>query len=705
MKFCTSGSGSTNRAKQRCGQERTCSFKYCGPAVKGDCYPLFEDGRCFRVEVGKDRWYLYNDSLDMEMHIVFTFSETTVVLREQHGRTKMTKTPAGGTQCSIVVYPLETLPYVTFAKKTQITYSAASLSRGLDSSYIEKMNRQARAKCLRETQRVAGVAGVSHSEEELLYRCRKSDIPFIDMIFPPSEASLRRPHDEQSVACMNSIVWKRPQDYLPPMVHKEIRLFRHDVGVDGIAKGHLGDCWLMCAFAVVAESKTMIRDIFRRSSNNSRHRKEERVGGYRLCISRNGWFHNFIVDSYLPTYNGGLYFAHSTQDPFELWVSLLEKAYAKMHGSYASIVGGDPLHALQDLTGFPAFSFTKTWRAAAQEEEVASQFFRDLRRYRTKGYLIAITTPGRNTGACNAGNRNADEARYKAAGLSTGHSYPVLKVRQFTIPSVKLLKIRNPWGSGEEWTGAWGHNSDMWKKHSLVRRSCKPSKASGGTFWMEWRDAVKLFEGGGVCMVKKDWYQYRFPGNFVGINPSVVLKIELMNKQKVFFTLSQKDRRLRSPDDPEQLYKGLLISVTAHSAEKGMQRIVALSTENPEVHPPDKYEYTAARDVVLELELDPAQKPYYVIPRIMGADHGGPTDFTLGMLTPIKSTSGALRVSFVHLPDTCPTFRDVVSFPVDGEEAAYVQFQCKKRGGVPRMKAGLTAFEAVRVTERFSSPF
>ena len=54
----------------------------------------------------------------------------------------------------------------------------------------------------------------------------------------------------------------------------------------------------------------------------------------------------------------GLYFARSGTEG-ETWVPLIEKAYAKLHGNYESLVGGFPSEAVEDLTGYVVriFSF------------------------------------------------------------------------------------------------------------------------------------------------------------------------------------------------------------------------------------------------------------------------------------------------------------------------------------------------------------
>ena len=45
-----------------------------------------------------------------------------------------------------------------------------------------------------------------------------------------------------------------------------------------------------------------------------------------------------------------LYFAKSGTSG-ETWVPLIEKAYAKLHGNYSHLIGGQECDAIEDLTG------------------------------------------------------------------------------------------------------------------------------------------------------------------------------------------------------------------------------------------------------------------------------------------------------------------------------------------------------------------
>ena len=112
-------------------------------------------------------------------------------------------------------------------------------------------------------------------------------------------------------------------------------------------------------------------------------RKYNKEGVYGVFLCDTGDWRLVIVDDYFPcTYSdGGPAFSKGNGN--ELWVLLLEKAYAKIYGSYSNIESGITLHALRDLTGAPG----ETFKTKSAED---TWFF--LKANYQKGFLMTASS-------------------------------------------------------------------------------------------------------------------------------------------------------------------------------------------------------------------------------------------------------------------------------------------------------------------------
>ncbi|CAG5028936.1 unnamed protein product [Parnassius apollo] len=113
-----------------------------------------------------------------------------------------------------------------------------------------------------------------------------------------------------------------------------------------VISGQLGDKWLLSCMGVLY----LCKGLFCRVVSSDQKLDSNYAGIFRFRLWWCGQWVEVLVDDRLPIVNGQLVFIHSSRTE-QLWPALLEKAYAKMHGSYEALKYGNLLDGLAELTG------------------------------------------------------------------------------------------------------------------------------------------------------------------------------------------------------------------------------------------------------------------------------------------------------------------------------------------------------------------
>lgn len=147
---------------------------------------------------------------------------------------------------------------------------------------------------------------------------------FKDPKFPHNDASI---FDTERAADpkLDNLEWKRAREILGDKF-KILPEKDEDINPTNIKQGCLGDCYLLSALSALAEWPQRIRSLFVSKEPNE-------AGVYIVRLYLNGALTEIAVDDYFPCKKGQFAFCRNT-DSNTIWPMLIEKAYAKVFGSY-----------------------------------------------------------------------------------------------------------------------------------------------------------------------------------------------------------------------------------------------------------------------------------------------------------------------------------------------------------------------------------
>lgn len=176
--------------------------------------------------------------------------------------------------------------------------------------------------------------------DQYVEECTAKHINFRDKEFPPNDKSLNFSIPGRKIE------WQRLVDIVPGCIMVE-----DDFSPSDIQQGNIGDCYFLSSIAALATEEDRIEDIF---YNNF---KISDIGIYKVVVVKSGVPIEMIIDDYIPV------FADTKRPVFckatgrEIWVILLEKAWAKIKKSYGNISAGCPHEVLQTFSVAPCYYY------------------------------------------------------------------------------------------------------------------------------------------------------------------------------------------------------------------------------------------------------------------------------------------------------------------------------------------------------------
>ena len=385
-------------------------------------------------------------------------------------------------------------------------------------------------------------------------------------------------------------IWLRPQEIWPD---KKLSMFLDKMDILDIVQGDIGSCYFICSlFGLLSKegNNQRIQRLFVTQEAN-------KIGAYAVKFMKQGQYKTIVVDDYLPCFPNTKKLAFSYCKDSELWIPIIEKAWAKFNGfCYLKIWLGTPQEALAALSEAPT---TYEHHQKYLDNGNSEDLWKLLLKAEEKKWILTT---------------NAENIEHpKSIGLVKFHAYSIIQI--YNLDNLKLIKMRNPWANSS-WKGDYSFNSEKWTEELKVkvnfskdlRLDENDKRVENGVFFITFEDYLRYFAWTFLCKHEDNFHykyaRFKFP---INLKEEKEYSLQLTNLATCFIEVTKRTRCIISLYQPPKRYNH---DINEFNIPQGMLILAGYNNGNYEYI---NSEYINFERLTMEQTLEPGE--YHIFAR------------------------------------------------------------------------------------------